>query len=178
MRFFEIFFQIFGFFLDFLIFLIFDNFWKIRKYEKNVKESQKSFFFNKSKFFENSVFSPKKKNAILLVLPIEEISLWPELSTPPCFRIQGGSPERYTRRTEDGGRAEILVSNIGFLVLARLPMISPLPDARSGYSHMVPTLFLISKLGCSQWSRLHLGDTTVHARPYCIFITTLRSLLA
>ena len=29
--------------------------------------------------------------AILLVLPIEEISLQPELSSPPCFRIQGGS---------------------------------------------------------------------------------------
>ena len=33
----------------------------------------------------------KKKNAILLVLPIEEISLQPELSSPPHFRTQGGS---------------------------------------------------------------------------------------
>ena len=41
-------------------------------------------------------FSPKK-NAILLVLPIEEISLRPELYSPHCFRIQGGYPER------DGG---------------------------------------------------------------------------
>ena len=32
-----------------------------------------------------------KKNAILLVLPIEEISIWPELSSPLCFRIQGCS---------------------------------------------------------------------------------------
>ena len=30
-------------------------------------------------------------------MPIEEISLQPELSGPPRFRIQGGSPER------DGG---------------------------------------------------------------------------
>ena len=34
----------------------------------------------------------KKKNAILLVLPIEEISLRPELSSSPRFRIQGGYP--------------------------------------------------------------------------------------
>ena len=41
------------------------------------------------------MFLPKKKkNAIPLVLPIEEISLRPELSSPARFRIQGGSPER------------------------------------------------------------------------------------
>ena len=47
-------------------------------------------------------FSPKKikiNNAILLVFPIEEISLRPELSSPAHFRIQGGYPER------DGGAA-------------------------------------------------------------------------
>ena len=38
----------------------------------------------------------KNKNAILLVLPIEEISLRPELSSPPRFRIQGGYSERDT----------------------------------------------------------------------------------
>ena len=32
----------------------------------------------------------RKENAILLVLPIEEISLRPELSSPANFRIQGG----------------------------------------------------------------------------------------
>ena len=37
----------------------------------------------------------KIKNAILLVLPIEEISLQPELSSPAHFRIQGGYPERH-----------------------------------------------------------------------------------
>ena len=41
-------------------------------------------------------FFHRKKNAILLVLPIEEISLRPELSSPTRFRIQGGSPERDT----------------------------------------------------------------------------------
>ena len=37
------------------------------------------------------------KNAILLVLLFEEISIWPELFSPPRFRIQGGWSER------DGG---------------------------------------------------------------------------
>ena len=35
-----------------------------------------------------------ENNPTLLVLPIEEISLQPELSSPPRFRIQGGYPER------------------------------------------------------------------------------------
>ena len=56
------------------------------------------------------MFAEKKKNAIPLVLPIEEISLQPELSSLPRFRIQGGYPERDTRKDE---RTEILVSNIG-----------------------------------------------------------------
>ena len=47
-----------------------------------------------------------------LVLPIEEISLRPELSSPTRFRIQGGYPERYGR-TDKGGRTEILVSYFG-----------------------------------------------------------------
>ena len=38
--------------------------------------------------------------AIPLVLPIEEISLRPELSSPPRFRIQGGSPECETQTNE------------------------------------------------------------------------------
>ena len=38
----------------------------------------------------------EKKNAIILVLPFKEISLRPELSSPPRFRIQGGYPERDT----------------------------------------------------------------------------------
>ena len=32
----------------------------------------------------------KQNNSILLVLPIEEINLWPELSSPANFSIQGG----------------------------------------------------------------------------------------
>ena len=34
------------------------------------------------------------KNAIFLVLPVEEVSLPPELSSPPRFRTKGGYPER------------------------------------------------------------------------------------
>ena len=56
---------------------------------------------------------PKKEeqNAIPLVLPIEEISLRPELSSPARFRIQGGQYERDGRT--DGRTKEILVSNLG-----------------------------------------------------------------
>ena len=54
----------------------------------SMKESAKGQFF---------------ENYILLVLPFEEISLRPELSTPPRFRIQGGYPERDGEvRTNEG----------------------------------------------------------------------------
>jgi hypothetical protein len=51
------------------------------------------------------------KNAIILVLLIEEISFRPELSSPPLFRIQGGGPLSITNGGV--GEMEILVSNIG-----------------------------------------------------------------
>ena len=63
-----------------------------------MKKSQK--IFKKKTFFQKKKKKKRKKtgkNAILLVLPIEEISLRPELSSPPRFRIQGGYPKR------DGG---------------------------------------------------------------------------
>ena len=79
----------------------------VKKYE-NLK---KSLFFKKSENFENIFCSAKpKKNAILLVLPIEDISLQPELSSPPRFRIQGGYPERDEgRRTKDGRKSSCLI---------------------------------------------------------------------
>ena len=43
--------------------------------------------------WKNIIFADKK-NSVLLVSPIEEISLRPELSSPSRFRFQGGSPER------------------------------------------------------------------------------------
>ena len=42
------------------------------------------------------------KNAIFSVLPNEEISLWPELSSPLYFRIQGRSRERDEVQSPDG----------------------------------------------------------------------------
>ena len=68
------------------------------------------FFFKKSK----SLKEEKKivrKNPILLVLPIEQISLQPDLSSPARFRIQEGYPERY-----GGQKTDILVCNIGFKI--------------------------------------------------------------
>ena len=63
----------------------------------------------KKKFAEE-----KKKNAISLVLPIEEISLRPDLSSSARFRIQGGYPELDGGGGRTDGRTkEILVSNLG-----------------------------------------------------------------
>ena len=45
-------------------------------------------FFKKIKIEEEKKY--RRKNAILLVLPFEEISLQPELSSARHFRIQGG----------------------------------------------------------------------------------------
>ena len=67
---------------------------------------------------------PEKKYAILLALPIEEISLRRELSSPSHFTIQGGGGVAQTLRT-DGGSTEILVSNIGlFKESALRPILS------------------------------------------------------
>ena len=63
--------------------------------EKKVQNSKKkilkkSFFFSKNnlKILRYS-FLPGGKNALLLVLPFEKISIQTELSSPPLFRIQG-----------------------------------------------------------------------------------------
>ena len=60
--------------------------------QENLKIWKKShkkkpfFFFKKSK----NIFFVEKKIACLLVLQFKVISLQPELSSPPHFRIQGG----------------------------------------------------------------------------------------
>ena len=59
--------------------------------------------FLKKKFFFNlflKIYFAEEKNPILLVLPIKEISLQPELSSPLRFRIQGGYPQRYGGLTD------------------------------------------------------------------------------
>ena len=48
-------------------------------------------------------------NVIFLFLPIEDISLWPELSSPPRFRIQGGIPDRDKVRSPDGRKSSCLL---------------------------------------------------------------------
>ena len=53
-----------------------------------------------------------KKNAIILVLLIEEISLRPELSIPPVSDVRG--VPWALGRTDGGGQMEILVSYIWF----------------------------------------------------------------
>ena len=75
---------------------------------------------SKNHFFSQNIWKKKKidckkKRRFPLVLTIEEISLWPELSTR--FRIQGGWSERHGQRTD--GRTEILVSNIGLAARRR-----------------------------------------------------------
>ena len=61
------------------------------------------FFFHREKDI--------KKNAFLLVLPFEDISISPDLSSPIHFRIQRGWSESDERRR----KTEILVSNIGYM---------------------------------------------------------------
>ena len=56
--------------------------------QKSPKIWKNTFFPEKIENFENILFA--KKNSIFLVLPIEEISLRPELSSPGPFRFQGG----------------------------------------------------------------------------------------
>ena len=68
---------------------------------KNPQKSKKSCFFQKkTENSENICVCQKRRggNAFLLVFPIEEISLWLELSSPTHFRFQWGYPERYERR--------------------------------------------------------------------------------
>ena len=71
----------------------------VRKFE-NLEKSKKN-ILKKSENLK-LIFFAKKKNAIPLVLPTEEVSLWPELSSSAHFRIQGGS----TSVTDKGQRAD------------------------------------------------------------------------
>ena len=63
-------------------------------------------FFKKILEFKKYNFFAKKeeeKNALLLVLPFKDISLRPELSSTPRFRIQGGTVSvTADGRTKDG----------------------------------------------------------------------------
>ena len=77
---------------------------------KKSKKIQKSQKISKIKLFSHFFFKLRKyfffqKNAIILVLLINEIRLQPELSSPPRFKIQGGGPLSVTdgRTDEEDG---------------------------------------------------------------------------
>ena len=70
----------------------------LRNQKMKKKISKNPFFFKKSKILFK-IFSFAKKKTIILVLPIEVISVPSEFSSPPCFRIPGGWSERYGQRT-------------------------------------------------------------------------------
>ena len=68
---------------------------KIFKNHKNCQNSEffLSIIFSSSKIQKClRVYFFVRKNSILLVFPIEEINLWPEISSPARFRTQGGGP--------------------------------------------------------------------------------------
>ena len=52
-----------------------------------------------------------------LNLPFEEISLWPELSITPHFRLQGGDTLSVTDKRTKSKQTEILVSNMDDLTI-------------------------------------------------------------
>ena len=83
---------------------------KKSKIIKNYKVSKNNFFFQSIwKFWQYIFFAEKKA----FYLTIEEISLWPELSSPPCFRIQWGYPECDT----GAGAAAAVVAGLYFCFL-------------------------------------------------------------
>ena len=71
------------------------------------KKIIKKLKFSKSNMFSINLkrvkilFFAKKISAVILFLPFWEISLQPELSKPPSFRIQGGLSEREGAQTEE-----------------------------------------------------------------------------
>ena len=75
------------------------------------KKTKNHLFSKNLNTLKNKFFSTKnKKNTIPLVLPFDEISLRPELSSPSRFRIQCRWSERDERSPKDK-QTEILVSN-------------------------------------------------------------------
>ena len=56
----------------------------------SVSPSHKKYPFVQKAWQFGKYHCSSKRNALLLVLPIDKISLWPELSGPPRFRIKGG----------------------------------------------------------------------------------------
>ena len=84
----------------------------ILRKESGKKEGKKISFFKSQNFEKEEEVLPK--NAILLVVPSEKISLQRELSSPPCLRFQGGSLSvRYTAAGAGAGQDRTCYSIIG-----------------------------------------------------------------
>ena len=87
---------------------------KIVRKSENLNSLKKKTFYQKLKIVK---YLYTQKNPIFLVLSIEKISLRPELSSPPGFRIQGGYPKRdipSSSSSISSSRTVLLFSNIGF----------------------------------------------------------------
>ena len=82
------------------------------QFAKNLKKLQFSIFFYiiVLKLF---CFAEEEKNIIILVLPFEEISLEPELSSPPVSESRGGSV-RVTHT--HGWKSLCLILDVTFLL--------------------------------------------------------------
>ena len=88
------------------------------------------------------------KYAILLFQLFKEISLWPEISSPPGFRIQGGSRSMTNTHTHTHWRTEILVSNTVFLVTFFLGKNCPRTNKKK---YMKSSLKLQLKTSTAVW---------------------------
>ena len=114
---------------------------------------KKPIFFQQKKSFKKKSL---KKNAISLVLPIEEISLWPELSSPARFRIQGGYPEFLKAATmRPCGRAKI------FRYCARFGFLNPILHNSPHFHHfwVISLIFLgfLCPFTCAKFSNKKFG---------------------
>ena len=57
----------------------------VKQIKKSIEKNIKKNSLSKSESFEEKNILADNKNYILSVLPFKEISLPPELSSPPCF---------------------------------------------------------------------------------------------
>ena len=99
------------------------------------------------------------KNYFLLVLPFKEISLWPELSSPTRFRIQG--KVHWVLGRTDGGR-KFLCLTFYCLCRASVTALDTWSDVNSGFFYLYlltedKTVFFLS---VSQW--VVLKDSLLH----------------
>ena len=78
-----------------------ENIKKMLKNLKKFQQSEKTIFFFNLKVCKYIFFAKEEKNAILVVLLFEEISLRPELSNPPVWNL------RWIHHKRDGAGAGV-----------------------------------------------------------------------